>query len=68
MKKKILFILPGLLFIGINAYADKCASGNCKNGSGSYSWNNGAIYEGHFKKGKFHGTGKFIDKRGNKNT
>lgn len=36
-----------------------CISGDCQNGSGKFTFNNGDIYEGDFKSGNINGQGKF---------
>lgn len=42
-----------------SGYSDaKCISGNCMNGVGKLEVNDGSIYEGRFREGKFHGNGK----------
>lgn len=45
-----------------------CISGNCKNGYGKYVTNNGAYYEGNFKKGRFDGKGTLTLVSGQKYT
>lgn len=49
----ILFSFSSALF------ANECVSGNCKNGYGTYEWDNGTKYIGEFKDDLFHGKGIF---------
>ena len=41
-------------------YQSKCVSGNCKNGEGRLEYEDGRVYDGEWKDGKFHGQGIFI--------
>ena len=69
MKK--LLILSALLFSAIlfsQIPKGSCISGNCKNGFGKFVYENGTIYEGKFKKGKFEGIGTEIYADGEKIT
>ena len=36
-----------------------CMEGDCKNGYGTYVWENGHIYVGEWKDGEYHGQGTF---------
>jgi hypothetical protein len=41
-----------------------CIEGNCVNGSGTYTWENGSKYTGQFKSGAMHGQGTFFFGKG----
>ncbi|MEM6725979.1 MAG: caspase family protein [Bacteroidota bacterium] len=41
-----------------------CKKGDCKNGTGTYTYYNGDVYEGEFADGKRHGKGKLTTKSG----
>lgn len=67
--KKAFFILVGILLISIsfsqlNTFGSsakwKCIDGDCKNGKGTATLDNGRKYEGEFKKGKPHGQGSLV--------
>lgn len=45
-----------------------CIEGNCKNGSGTFTWENGSKYTGEFKNGSMHGQGTFYFGAGNAGT
>ena len=51
--KKLLLILLCLPFIGFG----QCISGDCENGKGTFTYDNGAKYVGEFKNYKWHGQG-----------
>ena len=44
MKK--IFFLSLLTVLGNSLYAQKCIEGNCKDGTGTYLWENGDRYDG----------------------
>ncbi|MBP6002812.1 MAG: hypothetical protein KA746_05210 [Pyrinomonadaceae bacterium] len=48
----------------LNAFEDKCVSGNCVNGKGKKAYSNGDNYEGDFVNGKHHGQGTYRTKEG----
>ncbi|MGB2912530.1 MAG: hypothetical protein WBB81_03135 [Pyrinomonadaceae bacterium] len=48
----------------LNAFDDKCVSGNCVNGKGKKAYSNGDNYEGDFVNGKHHGQGTYRTKEG----
>ena len=37
----------------------KCVSGNCANGSGTYTWPDGSTYVGQFRNSRLHGQGTY---------
>ena len=43
-----------------------CMKGDCKNGYGTYAWENGDIYVGNHKEGIWHGQGTFTTADGYK--
>jgi len=53
--KKLLTIFFLLQFIF--GYT-QCIEGDCENGTGTFKWENGDIYEGEFKDGELNGQGK----------
>ncbi len=53
--KKLLFII--FLTPLISFSQGKCVIGDCKNGVGTYLWDDGDIYEGSFENGKLNGVG-----------
>ncbi|MCW8906852.1 MAG: hypothetical protein OQL28_06360 [Sedimenticola sp.] len=60
----LLYLLLLLAFSG-NAAAE-CVEGDCTNGQGSFSYQNGALYRGDFKNGKRHGIGTYDYESGNR--
>jgi len=59
-----------ILFIAVNSLIiaqtkTGCISGNCKDGKGTYVFNDGSIYVGEFVNGIIEGFGKLTDKHGN---
>ncbi|MBK8464662.1 MAG: hypothetical protein IPL32_02420 [Chloracidobacterium sp.] len=48
----------------VNAFEDKCVSGNCVNGKGKKVYSNGDNYEGDFVSGQHHGQGTYRTKEG----
>ncbi|MGB5981515.1 MAG: hypothetical protein WBG46_05165 [Nonlabens sp.] len=72
MKTTIQFVLTCFLFISFSnsskaqASPSKCEIGDCQNGYGYYydKENNGEIYHGFYKDGKFHGVGYRQDSKG----
>lgn len=60
MKKVIfIFICFSLFSCASTTYKSECISGDCANGKGIYTWENGAKYEGSWKDGKRNGFGKY---------
>ncbi|MCI2228445.1 hypothetical protein MC378_04640 [Polaribacter sp. MSW13] len=49
-----------------NLESDRCVSGDCTNGKGTYKWNTGETYTGEFRYGKRNGKGTNIFKNGDK--
>lgn len=47
-----------------NDVAGSCINGNCYDGDGVYVYQDGSMYEGHFRKGYPDGEGKYSDKDG----
>ncbi len=62
MKSYILFFT--LCVLCTTVYSQ--CSGDCKNGKGSYTWNDGDSYNGEWKNGKFHGKGTYSYSNGSK--
>ncbi len=60
----VLFIM--LLTIPAFAQNGNCLSGNCRDGVGTYLWNNGEKYVGGFQNGEMHGTGTYAWPNGHK--
>lgn len=48
----------------LNAFEDKCVSGNCVNGKGKKAYSNGDSYEGDFVNSQHHGQGTYKTKEG----
>lgn len=48
----------------LNAFEDKCVSGNCVNGKGKKVYSNGDTYEGEFENRRLHGQGTYKTKEG----
>ena len=57
MKKAIGIIVLGLLWCNVG-FAE-CIKGDCINGYGTYTWENGSKYVGEYKDGKKHGQGTY---------
>ena len=57
--KHILLSLVLVLTFSFSAFADKCVSGDCVNGYGTYVWDSGAKYVGESKNYLSHGQGTF---------
>ena len=55
--KHILLSLVLVLTFSFSAFADKCVSGDCVNGYGTYVWDNGDKYVGESKDNLSHGQG-----------
>ena len=53
---KLLFLL---LALPMFCFGQKCISGNCVNGQGTYTWPNGEKYVGEYMNGLKHGQGTF---------
>lgn len=55
-----LFFLSAIfsVFFVLNSNA-QCTKGNCFNGSGTYKFENGDVYDGQWREGKPHGQGKY---------
>lgn len=71
MKKSLLLsflLFSTILFSQESNNKIGCVSGNCKNGFGKFVYENGTVYEGKFKKGKFEGIGTEIYADGTKVT
>ena len=49
----------------VHATVYGCMEGNCADGVGTYTWENGSKYTGEFKKGSMHGQGTFYFGAGN---
>lgn len=64
MKQKFIFALTLLLFTATIASANECAVGDCKNGFGILSLENGTSYIGAWKDGKYHGHGTLFSPQG----
>jgi len=62
MKKVCIVLMSIFMTAGITA---QCIEGNCKNGYGSYKFDDGSIYQGKFVKAKFQGYGKMKYSNGN---
>ena len=62
----IIIAVSSLQTIAQNKFTTGCIFGNCKNGEGTFVFNNGTQYIGEFKDGKLHGKGIISDNNGNK--
>jgi len=61
-----IIVLAGLLLlIGGVAMAGTCLEGDCQNGAGTFQWNDGSKFIGHFAVGDPNGEGIYIDPDGN---
>ena len=60
--KKILFFL----MLPVLCFGQKCITGNCENGQGTYTWLDGNKYEGEWKDGYRNGEGTFTWSKGDK--
>ncbi len=58
MKKLLLLALLTSTF-WVRAQTNKCTSGDCENGFGTYVWESGNTYTGNFRNGKRDGKGTF---------
>lgn len=61
-------ILLGAAVLGIGGLIfymglSKCVSGNCQDGAGTIRYNDGTIYSGRFREGKFDGPGTLLTRR-----
>ena len=63
MKKISLYIF--LILMWCNVGFAECIEGDCTNGQGTFTWEDGSKYVGKWKDGKFHGQGilKYADGR-----
>ena len=63
--RNLLILIIASIFIVFfnNPSLAKC-KGNCKNGFGTFNWDNGTIYEGNWKKRLFNGKGKLTYSNG----
>ncbi|MGQ8336077.1 hypothetical protein ACUNWD_05955 [Sunxiuqinia sp. A32] len=55
---KIIYLLILFISVCLSSYAQQVISGDCKNGTGTYQYGEGTVYEGQWKDGKRHGKGK----------
>ena len=60
--KKLLLVLLLPMF----GFGQKCISGNCVNGKGTFTWADGENYVGEWKDGMFYGQGTYTYANGNK--
>ena len=60
--KKLLLLLMIVPMIGFG----QCVSGDCENGYGTYTFDNGDKYVGEWWNGKFHGLGTYTYSNGDK--
>ena len=51
------FILALSMFLGISVASAQCKKGNCTNGTGTFHYENGTVYEGEWKNNERHGKG-----------
>ncbi len=65
MKSLITFYWLLSFVVNIVAQQTGCVSGNCKNGKGTYVFQDGSMYVGEFIDGVMQGFGKLTDKHGN---
>lgn len=62
---KNIFLVVSLLFISTTFYGQSsCISGNCQNGEGTYTFQNGDMYSGSFANGNYNGYGTYFYKNG----
>ena len=66
LKTLIMKLLLLLLALPIIGFGQKCISGNCVNGQGTYTYANGDKYVGEYKDDKIYGQGTFTRANGNK--
>ena len=59
-------LLLVLLVLPMFGFGQKCISGNCKNGQGTYTWASGNKYVGEYMNDMKHGQGTFTGASGNK--
>jgi hypothetical protein len=64
MKTKFLLLTAAFMLIGSQAFSQ--CKGKCRNGKGVYTFENGEVYDGYFKDGKFEGKGTYTYKSGAK--
>ena len=57
MKKRHILAIIFQLFI-FNGFAQQVVSGDVQNGTGTYQYSEGSVYEGQWKNGERHGSGK----------
>ncbi len=57
MKTKFLLLTAAFMLIGSQAFSQ--CKGKCRNGKGVYTFENGEVYDGYFKDGKFEGKGTY---------
>ena len=60
LMKHILLSFVLVITFSFSAFADKCVSGDCRNGYGTYVWDNGDKYVGESKDNLLHGQGTLI--------
>jgi len=65
MGRSIILAAGLLLLIGKVALAGNCLEGNCKNGHGTFQWNDGSKFSGPFASNDPNGEGIYTDPDGN---
>lgn len=61
---KIIFFAGWLLLLGGTAWAESCLEGNCKDGHGTFQWDDGSKFTGNFVNGAPDGQGLYTDPSG----
>jgi|GEM_PF-4994768 len=55
-----------LLLTATSSWAGNCLKGDCRDGQGTFRWNDGSTFTGHFVNGNPDGEGEYADPSGHK--